>query len=178
MKVFINPGHAPDGVPDPGAVNKKTGLKEAVVVKAIGDKVAEYLEKVYIDTKVVQEDSLNKICHETNNWRSDLFVSIHCNAHENASAEGSEVWYHTYSSKGKKLAECIQKQLVDSIGTVDRGAKATSSFYVLNYTSAPAVLVEIAFISNEREEKLLANMQDKIAAAIARGITDYVVENN
>ena len=43
MKVFINPGHAPNGVPDPGAVNQYSGLKEAVVVKHVGDLVAKYL---------------------------------------------------------------------------------------------------------------------------------------
>ena len=38
----------------------------------------------------------------------------------------------------------------------------------------PAVLVEVAFISNEDDVQLLVNNQDDIARAIARGVTDYL----
>lgn len=43
---------------------------------------------------------------------------------------------------------------------------------ILN-TGMPAVLVELAFISNKDDEKLLINAQDEFARAIARGVTDY-----
>ena len=33
MKVFLNPGHAPNGIPDPGAKNTETGLRECDVAK-------------------------------------------------------------------------------------------------------------------------------------------------
>lgn len=45
--------------------------------------------------------------------------------------------------------------------------------YVLTNTDMPAVLVELAFISNESDEQLLADNRDDFARAIARGITDY-----
>ena len=40
MRVFINPGHAPNGNPDPGAVNANTGLRECDVALVVGTKVA------------------------------------------------------------------------------------------------------------------------------------------
>ena len=43
MNVFINPGHAPNGNPDPGAVNGNTGLRECDVALAVGDLVAPQL---------------------------------------------------------------------------------------------------------------------------------------
>ena len=49
---------------------------------------------------------------------------------------------------------------------------------MLSYTEAPACLVEMAFISNDEEAALLvdAKWQDRYARAIARGVTDYFLE--
>ena len=77
-------------------------------------------------------------------------------------------------SRAEDLAECIQKQIVDSLGTVDRGVKVNQHLAVLRETVMPAVLVEVAFISNEDDVQLLINNQDDIARAIARGVTDYL----
>lgn len=41
MNVFINPGHAPNGNPDPGAVNGTTGLRECDVALAVGNLAAK-----------------------------------------------------------------------------------------------------------------------------------------
>ncbi|MBU2700598.1 N-acetylmuramoyl-L-alanine amidase [Sporomusaceae bacterium BoRhaA] len=44
-KFCIDPGHAPNGEPDPGAVNSDTGLRECDVALTIGNKVAQYLQE-------------------------------------------------------------------------------------------------------------------------------------
>jgi N-acetylmuramoyl-L-alanine amidase len=187
MKIFINPGHAPNGIPDPGADNNITGLRECDVALDIGNKLAEYLQAVGYQTQVLQSDSLVEIVSAANNWLAGLFISIHCNAF-NTIAQGTETCvFSSYgaqlayaSSKSKKLGECIQSQIVNSMGTVDRGLKARTpginGLYVLTNTNMPAVLVETAFIDNEDDEILLADesKRDQFAAAIARGITDYV----
>ena len=41
MKVFINPGHAPNGYPDPGAISN--GVRECDVVANVGNLLANYL---------------------------------------------------------------------------------------------------------------------------------------
>ena len=75
------------------------------------------------------------------------------------------------------LANAVHRQIVDSLHTVDRGVKlaipGVNGLYVLNNTAMPAILVELAFISNDYDEDLLANYQDAFARAIARGVTDY-----
>ena len=48
-----------------------------------------------------------------------------------------------------------------------------NGLYVLTNTDMPAVLVELAFITNPDDENILANAQDAMARAVARGITDY-----
>ena len=177
MKVFINPGHAPNGNPDPGAVNPYSGLKEAIVVKHVGDLVAKYLIAAGVDATVYQDDSLAAVVNTANSMNTDVFVSIHCNSAANPSAEGTETFYFYSSRQGIQLANCIQSQLIDSMDTVDRGIKGarpgTNGLYVLTNTNTVAVLVELAFISNQDDAILLTEKQDDFARAIARGITDF-----
>lgn len=178
MKVFLNPGHAPNGNPDPGAVNDATGLRECDVALAVGELVANYLNAAGVGvTNVFQSDSLGKICSQANASGADIFVSIHCNAADAEEANGTETWACAGSYRGSMLADCIQNQLVDALDTTDRGVKiatpGVNGLYVLTNTDMPAVLVELAFISNPCDEEILANNQDDLARAVARGITDY-----
>lgn len=176
MKVFINPGHAPGGKPDPGAVNAKTGLRECDVALAVGKAVESYLNAAGVETELLQSDSLYEICETANSSDADIFVSIHCNAAAEA-ANGTETWTCAGSNRGSMLASYIQNQIVDALDTTDRGVKiatpGVNGLYVLTNTDMPAVLVELAFISNPDDEEILANKQDDLARAVARGITDY-----
>ena len=80
MKVFINPGHAPNGNPDPGAVNNTTGLRESDVAATIGNLVKKYLEAAGCECQLFQSDDLYEIVSDSNSWDADVFVSIHCNS--------------------------------------------------------------------------------------------------
>ena len=157
---------------------RSTGLRECDVALKVGELTAKYLNAVGIETVVFQNDALLEVCHRANKLEADLFISIHCNSVESPYAEGTETWYCSGSEAGRLLAECIQDQIVDSMSTVDRGIKEAvpgkNGLYVLTNTDMPAVLVELAFISNEDDEKLLRNNQDDFARAIARGVTDYL----
>lgn len=177
MKVFLNPGHAPNGNPDPGAVNEETGLRECDVALAVGKAVESYLNAAGVETELLQSDSLYEICETANSSDADIFVSIHCNAADAEEANGTETWACAGSSNGSTLAGCIQSQIVNALGTTDRGVKiatpGVNGLYVLTNTDMPAVLVELGFISNSDDEKILANNQDALARALARGVTDY-----
>ena len=84
--------------------------------------------------------------------------------------------YSEDSEEAYALAECIQNQIVQSLGTVDRGVKERPGLAVLRETDMPAVLVETAFITNEDDVQLLMNWKDEFARAIARGVTNYVAK--
>lgn len=79
MKVFINPGHAPGGYPDPRAVGP-SGLRESDVVADVAAQVVNYLNAVGHQAIAYQSDSLQAICDQANSWGADLIVSIHCNS--------------------------------------------------------------------------------------------------
>lgn len=173
MKVFINPGHAPGGNPDPGAIGPNR-LRECDVAAAIGGLLEKYLTAAGVEVVGnVQNDSLYYVADQANASSADLFVSIHCNAAEDSRAHGTETLCYSRDSQAGKLALCIQDQIIDALHTTDRGVKARPGLYVLRTTAMPAVLVETAFISNPAEERLLASHQDDFARAIARGVTDY-----
>ena len=177
MKVFLNPGHAPNGHPDPGAVNEETGLRESDVALGVGKSAASYLNAAGVETELLQSDSLYEICETANSSDADIFVSIHCNAAEDEAANGTETWACADSYCGNILANCIQRQIIDALDTTDRGVKiatpGVNGLYVLTNTAMPAVLVELAFITNPDDEDILANAQDALARAVARGVTDY-----
>lgn len=175
MKVFLNPGHAPNGHPDPGAVNEETGLRESDVALAVGKSAASYLNAAGVETELLQSDSLYEICEAANDSDADIFVSIHCNAAMAEEANGTETCADSYC--GNILANCIQRQIIDALDTTDRGVKiatpGVNGLYVLTNTAMPAVLVELAFITNPGDEEILASAQDALARAVARGVTDY-----
>jgi N-acetylmuramoyl-L-alanine amidase len=172
MKIVINGGHYPRL--DSGAVGA-SGLQEAIVARDIMKRTACFLRAVGYEVLEVQKNELYQITDASNSFDADLFVSIHCNAAANTAAKGTETFCYQLGGNGQRLARCIQNQIINSLGTVDRGIK-TANFAVLRNTDCPAVLVETAFISNSSDEALLASeaKRDKFAAAIARGITDYV----
>lgn len=168
MKIFINPGHCP-GV-DSGAVGN--GLKECDVALRIGTRVKNYLEKMGMETVLLQMNSLSGISDAANESKANLFISIHCNSAATDTAHGTETFHWNDSAEGQRLAAKIQYQITNSIDISNRGIK-TANYAVLRLTDMPAVLVETAFINNSGDAKLLVEKEDEFARAIARGVTDY-----
>ena len=69
----------------------------------------------------------------------------------------------------------IQKGMMKQFpSSSDRGVKP-SRFYVLRHASCPSLLMEVGFLSNNREGKSLATAatQDKIVKAIIDGMIGY-----
>ncbi|MGB4385885.1 MAG: N-acetylmuramoyl-L-alanine amidase [Caldicoprobacterales bacterium] len=112
-----------------------------------------------------------------NKAKADIFVSIHYNAFKGVwgSHGGIETFHYPGSTKGKKLAELVQKELVKATGLRNRGVK-TNNFYVLRHTKIPAILCECGFMDNLEEAKLMLDEkhQQKVAEAIAKGICSYL----
>jgi N-acetylmuramoyl-L-alanine amidase len=171
VRVCIDPGH---GGSDPGAVGPN-GLKEAHVNLAVALKVAEKLRKAGVEVKLTRTSDvfidLQPRCDIANSFGADYFVSIHCNSAGTPEAKGTETYCYKFGGQGEVLAKAIQAELIAATGRANRGVK-TANYYVLRRTNMPAVLTELAFISNPEEERLLASpeFQEKCAVAIAKGI--------
>lgn len=171
MKIFLNPGHAPNGEPDTGACGN--GLKEAIVVADIAADLEKYLVKAGVEiVGNVQDDNLNYVVNEANRSKADFFISIHCNSYVDPAANGTEVYAFSPYTIGTLLADSILDEIVGSFDLNNRGVKY-ANFFVLRATIMPAVLVETAFVSNPHDADILRGHTTEIAAAIARGVTNY-----
>ena len=81
---------------------------------------------------------------------------------------------NAYLDHSLLLSSLIQGQFKDRVGRVDRGVKQ-AGFLVISYTTMPAVLVELGFLSNPKEEDYLQSSQgqDYMASAIYRAFKEY-----
>ena len=166
--IFINAGH---GGADPGAVSKN-GTKEADITKKVCDILCERLKLNYYPFVFYQEkNNVYQVSREENKTKSCLFISVHCNSATKKEANGVEVLYK--SNRGKELAKIMQEELIKATKLYNRGIKYRDNLHVLNRTKAPAILIELAFISNPEEEKLLKNNPELFANAIWEAIKIY-----
>jgi len=103
-----------------------------------------------------------------------LFISVHCNAFSNGKANGMETYHAPTAVKGQRLAKLLNEELERLGGLSNRGVKA-ARFYVMTHSQCPASLIELGFITNPREEKLLAidDYQQKLAQAITNAVNRY-----
>lgn len=170
-KVYIDPGH---GGTDSGAVGVRNVLEKNIVLE-VAKKVAYKLRNCSIEVKMSRTDdtfkTLNYRSSDANNWGADCFVSIHCNSF-NETAKGIETY--CYKFKYRKLADCVHTEMVNAkLYTLNRGVKE-GNLHVVRETNMPACLVELGFIDNVEDIKLLENNQEEFATAIAKGICKFL----
>lgn len=103
-----------------------------------------------------------------------LFISVHCNAFSTSTANGMETFHAPTAVKGSRLARLLNEELAKLGGLNNRGVKA-ARFYVMTHSQCPSSLIELGFITNPREEKLLASndYQQKLAQAITNAVNRY-----
>lgn len=173
-KIVLDAGH---GGRDPGAISTILGLKEKDlnldIVKKLQQLLTKAGAKVYLtrgEDIFVSLDERVSFAEEKN---TDIFVSIHCNAlPSDPLRRGTRTYY--YNENSKYLAEIIQSNLVEEIQTTNEGIK-TAGFVVIKKTTSPSVLVEVAYLTNEEDEKLLSDeeFRKRVAGGIYKGIKSY-----
>lgn len=175
--IVIDPGH---GGSQPGA-RGVTGLLEKGVTLQVSQALYDLLKEAGALPVMTREQDLY-ICLDSRVQLAeikgaDIFVSIHANASNNPQVSGTETYYFRHKARGIEsgyLASLVQDQLVRELGRRDRGVKH-GNFLVIRETSMPAILVELAFLTNPEEESLLRDPDflEKGAQAIFRGILQY-----
>jgi len=174
--VVLDPGH---GGRDVGAAGIN-GLPEKEFTLSLAQKVRDLFGKeeqiqVYMtrddDTFISTQDGFRP--NYANNLKADLFVSIHGNSFSSASVSGTESYYHDLSSR--QFAAIVHKHVARATGLRDRGLRRKDLF-VLRDTHMPAVLLEIGYLTNPHDERLLGdeNFQEKVAEAVVRGVKEYL----
>ena len=189
--VYLDAGH---GGYDPGA--SYFGISEKSLTLAIQSRVKAKLESEGYQVVTTRTSDtyvdLTDRSRAANASESDIFVSIHINASGSSAAQGIETYYYqpyaeypsrinatyhanpTRLSMSDTLANAIQSSLINATGAQNQGVKR-QTFAVLRETTAPAVLLELGFLSNPQEAARLStsDYQETLANAIVAGIKSY-----
>lgn len=173
MKIAVDLGH---GIgQDRGAVGI---IAEEQIINSVGELVIQGLEKQGNEVIEVRprvsgisvSQSLNYRVTTSNNFKADLYISIHANA---GGGQGTEVF--TYKAKRFNEANNVLNNLV-SMGFINRGIKDGKGLYVIRHTAATAMLIEICFVDSKADVEKYNRIGAKaIANAIVYGITNKKV---
>jgi N-acetylmuramoyl-L-alanine amidase len=219
--IVLDAGH---GGHDSGATGP-TGLMEKDLVLDVTRRVAKLVEGRLGLKVLLTRDSDNFVTLRdrtsfANRQHADVFVSIHANAHREATADGVETYFLSseatdsaarqvaalengavqleqpggrgagqvdivkailwdlaqseFQVESSRLAEVVLDSMTQTLRISNRGVKQ-AGFYVLGGAAMPAVLLEIGFVTNPREERKLKDTKyrDEIARAIYAGLAEY-----
>ena len=163
------------GGKDYGASYK--GRKESDDVLSIGMAVAAEIRRhgVIVDETRTSDRTLSLDARSglENKHKYDYFISFHRNAYKPEVGTGVESYtYLKGGSRANNLARQIQKNLA-AVGFIDRGIKG-ANFHVLRETKAPAILIELGFIDNSKDNDLFDNKRSEIIKGLAKAILDAV----
>ena len=218
MRIVVDPGH---GGKDPGAVRSRTREKD--VNLAVSKELYKLLKKGGFEVKITRENDTFIPLYDrskiANNFKADLFVSVHTNASKNRSADGFQVYFRSEKATDKEAAEtaaleneamqyeevhynfvdallqslakneyinessklagyvrnAVYKQPGIGIAVSQNNSVRQANFYVLKGVQSPAILVEMGYISSNKDRGRLTQsaVQKKMAQGIYNGIYEY-----
>ncbi len=187
-KIVIDPGH---GGGDPGA-KSPVGLLEKNINLDVALRLKKHLSRVGVYCIMIREtdrdffdapyeSQLKKrrdLIHRTqmaNQSGADLFLSIHANSFPQIIYRGAQTFFNPKNQSSRRLAQAVQHYLVKKLGPNNRRPKP-GDFRVLNDIKMPGITIEIGFLSNPEEARLLSESQyrERIAEAIYHGIIAYL----
>ncbi len=171
----INCGHGKqsNGTWDPGTTYQ--GKTEAALMMPITKAFVKYARssgiKVYSDSDSGNDKNIITGVAQANRVDADVFVSIHCDYYKAPS--GTLPLYAKGSSKGKKLAKCLNTYVKSMTGIKTRGVTARTDLYELNATEMPACIYEAGSIKADGKEWDTAKECDEYGKALAKGLCKY-----
>ncbi|MGD9682966.1 MAG: N-acetylmuramoyl-L-alanine amidase [Candidatus Obscuribacterales bacterium] len=169
--IMLDPGH---GGNDAGAI--RDSIQEKDINLAVALKLKEQLEAAGA-TVIMTRDTdttlaLRQRVEMIGARKPDIFVSIHTNASLSSKVDGIEAYYH--SADSKPLADSVYQSLVD--GLSEKGNRMSRrELAVVHHQLAPAVLIEIGYLSSKHKRDLLVkdDYQTRVASAVTTGIEEY-----
>lgn len=174
--IVLDAGH---GAEDVGAnqndlYEKDINLDMVLYAKEYLDKNKDI--KVYYTRTDDTYPTLGERAELANDVEADFFVSVHNNSF-GTKANGTETHYLSYSDtpalNSYELADIFHASMMKQLQIYDRGTKQ-SNFFVLRETDMPAVLLEVAFVSNASDAKKLRSesFKKKLGLAVYNAIVE------
>ncbi|MFJ7840547.1 N-acetylmuramoyl-L-alanine amidase [Lysinibacillus sphaericus] len=176
LTIVVDPGH---GGNDHGTTGQR-GTDEKDITLKTASLLASKLSAAGANVVMTRESdeyvALRKRVSIAHQHDADAFISIHYDATDNSSISGFTSYYLNNNQKG--LAEAIHNGLASKINLKDRGTQQ-GNYLVLRENRQKAVLIELGFLSNANEERVIttAKFREQASLGIYQGILDYFDAN-
>lgn len=187
--IALDAGH---GGPDGGA-SSEAGTVEKDVNLSIAQYLRDYLQQAgalvvmtrETDRDLADTDTKGLSKRKTQDLmqrvqfvsakKADILLSIHLNSFPSARWNGAQTFYSGSHPDNSKLADLLQEELKRNLQNTERVPKPVDNVYLLKAVKVPSALVEVGFLSNPEEAKLLAQKayQQKVAASLYQGVLRY-----
>ena len=171
-----------------GTQGKFTGQTEYELNLAVAKKLKAVLEKRGYKVLMIRESNDVNISNVeraqiANKKKADVFIRIHANGSDNSGANGAMTICQTSQNpyckatykKSRKLSDCVLNGIVKNTGCRKEGVWETDTMTGINWCQVPVTIVEMGYLSNQKEDRLLAtdSYRKKMAVGIADGIDEY-----
>lgn len=183
LRVVIDAGH---GVNTLGKRCLKKLDSKQTREWTLNDRIADKLERLLVsyncevlrtdDTTGVKDVSLANRVKAANDWKADVFISIHHNAGVNGGAGGGvQVFWYSSKPEREAQAKALYDQVISQTGL--KGNRATpvakKNFYVIKNTSMPAFLLENGFMDSATDVPVI--LSDAHAEKTAKALLNFLI---
>lgn len=183
MKIAVRAGHNEQSTGSNGIIN------EVAENRPVTNYVIKYLRELgheVLDVTPGRCDYNNDLAYgvnKANEWKADLFISIHFNAIDEATKWkiGSEVCTWSEFPEAIRVADNLYKiGFCNSEGKKRRnstkGLNINKGLYEIRNTTMPAMIVEICFVNSEGDVATYKNIgPNEVGKSIAEGIANKKV---
>ena len=173
-----------------GATGKWSKKKESEITLAVAKKLQKELQKkgykvIMIRTKQNVNISNKQRALTANKAKADAFIRIHCDSTNSSKVQGAHTIAPTSKNKyvpkkartaSQKLAKSVISKFCKTTKAKNRGVSYRDDMSGINWCTVPTTIIEMGFLSNKKEDKLLASSsyQTKCAKGIAEGIHAFL----
>ncbi|MCJ1908724.1 SH3 domain-containing protein [Planococcus ruber] len=172
LTIVIDPGH---GGNDGGTVGARDTEEKDLTLKT-AETLTHHLRSAGAEVVLTRQSDvyvdLRKRVSTGHQVAADAFISLHYDATNDSSVSGFTTYYlHDYQ---EPLAEYINAGLGKKVELRDRGVQP-GNYLVLRENRQPAVLVELGFLSNFNDERIVSTskFRDQAALGLYNGIIHY-----
>ena len=172
-----------------GTAGKWSKLNESELNLQVSLQVKAELEKrgyQVLMTRTVQDVNLSNIerAQIANDANADVMIRIHANSSGDPKRRGASticctaknVYYARKNyPKSRRLADLVLAHFKKATGSRIRKVWETDTMTGLNWSRVPAIILEMGYMSNRTEDRLMAkaSYQKKIVQGIANGVDEY-----
>ena len=187
----IGPGSSTRKIKDGGGTHGVvSGLREADLNLAVSLRLRALLERAGIEVVMTRArtagTSIGNVARAriANRARARLFLRVHADGSTDPSVRGTHTLYPAFRrgwtddvyAQSRRAAGIVQRALRSSLGFPDRGLQERSDFTGFNWANVPVILVEMGFMTNPTEDRLLAThaYQRRAAVGLCRGTLRFL----